>query len=177
MHCTDKPYLLAVIADLVGDNVGVTVGDAVGRTVGETVGAEVLGDIVGGKLGEAVGAEAAGGKARPAVSAEQLHAEVVAKIAFVLGAGADDVEMDVPLPDMGVDSLAAVELANWAQTSYGATVSQTEFLAGLTPQGLLDTIIEAAGSELDLVSRHRSAVVADHVVAVRRGKVDAQGRA
>ena len=68
------------------------------------------------------------------------------KIAFVLGAGTDDLEMDVPLPEMGVDSLAAVELANWGQSQYGATVSQTEFLSGLTPKGFLDRVLESAAA-------------------------------
>ena len=68
------------------------------------------------------------------------------KIALVLGAGTDDLEMDVPLPEMGVDSLAAVELANCGQSQYGATVSQTEFLSGLTPKGFLDRVLESAAS-------------------------------
>lgn len=76
----------------------------------------------------------------------QIEKAVLAKIAFVLGAGTDDLEMDVPLPEMGVDSLAAVELANWCQTTYGATVSQTEFLSGPTPRGFLNRVLESAAS-------------------------------
>jgi phthiocerol/phenolphthiocerol synthesis type-I polyketide synthase C len=94
---------------------------------------------------EADDEEAGGGGGGGGAGADQTPAEVEAavidKVAFVLGAGASDIELDVPLPEMGVDSLAAVELVNWALTTYGVSVSQTEFLSGLTPNGLCKRIV------------------------------------
>jgi thioester reductase-like protein len=108
----------------------------------------MLFDHIAPYLGKAADASAGGGGNVVTASAEEIETAVVEKIAFVLGAGVEDVEMDVPLPEMGVDSLAAVELANWASTQYGVTVSQTEFLSGLTPQGFLQRILDevAAGA-------------------------------
>ena len=66
-----------------GDDAGDQAGPASAHGAGDD-----LGDGLGIPCIDTPDRPAAGGKARPAVSAEQLHAEVVAKIAFVLGAGA-----------------------------------------------------------------------------------------
>ena len=74
-------------------------------------------------------------------------AAVREKIAFVLGATPDDIEIEQPLIELGIDSLAAAELASWASTTYGIELSQTEFLSGLTTAQLVESI---EGGEADL---------------------------
>ena len=86
---------------------------------------------------EAIGSEAE-------MSGEEVDKEVRSKVAFVLGAKLDDIDPEIPLLELGVDSLAAMELANWTSKTYGVEVSQTEFLSGITSEKLVASIL---GSE------------------------------
>ena len=61
----------------------------------------------------------------PGVDADTAAAEVRGKVAFLLGADAGDIGLDMPLTDLGVDSLAALELVSWVRSEYGIEVSQT----------------------------------------------------
>ena len=87
------------------------------------------------------GARAAG----PVIDLDAVTAHVRGKVAFLLGAAAEDIDLDVPLTHLGVDSLAALELVTWADIEYGIDVSQTEFLSGITSGGLIEKIVELSG--------------------------------
>ena len=89
----------------------------------------------------AQGARVAG----PVIDLDAVTAQVRGKVAFLLGAAAEDIDLEVPLTHLGVDSLAALELVTWADTEYGIDVSQTEFLSGITSGGLIEKIVELSG--------------------------------
>ncbi|NER95034.1 MAG: SDR family NAD(P)-dependent oxidoreductase, partial [Symploca sp. SIO1B1] len=75
------------------------------------------------------------------MSGEEVDKEVRSKVAFVLGAKLEDIDPEIPLLELGVDSLAAMELANWTSKTYGVEVSQTEFLSGVTSEKLVASIL------------------------------------
>ena len=81
----------------------------------------------------------------PGVDADTAAGEVRGKVAFLLGADAGDIGLDMPLTDLGVDSLAALELVSWVRSEYAIEVSQTEFLSGVTSRGLIRKIVASAG--------------------------------
>ena len=81
----------------------------------------------------------------PGVDADSAAAEVRGKVASLLGADAGDIGLDMPLTDLGVDSLAALELVSWVRSEYAIEVSQTEFLSGVTSRGLIRKIVASAG--------------------------------
>eukprot|EP01065_Artemidia_motanka_P044203 TRINITY_DN624_c0_g3_i1.p1 TRINITY_DN624_c0_g3~~TRINITY_DN624_c0_g3_i1.p1 ORF type:complete len:4504 (+),score=1497.62 TRINITY_DN624_c0_g3_i1:83-13594(+) len=74
----------------------------------------------------------------------QVSAAVREKVAQVLSSKPDDVPMDSPLTDLGLDSLAAVELMNWCSSEFGVSVPQSDLLSGLTLEGLVKKL---TGSE------------------------------
>ena len=90
------------------------------------------------------------GAGRPAgkrdLDLDTVTAEVCGKIAFLLGAVAEEIDLDLPLIHLGVDSLAALELVSWVRSEYGVEISQTEFLSGITSGGLIDRIVETAST-------------------------------
>ena len=92
------------------------------------------------------GARAAAG---PVIDLDAVTAHVRSKVAFLLGAAAEDIDLDIPLTHLGVDSLAALELVMWADVEYGIDVSQTEFLSGITSGGLIGKIVELSGRGAD----------------------------
>ena len=102
------------------------------------------------------GARGAGG---PVIDLDAVTAHVRSKVAFLLGAAAEDIDPDIPLTHLGVDSLAALELVAWADAQYGVGVSQTEFLSGITSGGLIEKIVElsarGAGPREDAASAQR----------------------
>jgi amino acid adenylation domain-containing protein len=55
---------------------------------------------------------------------------LTAQVAQVLGVPAGKVDRDEPLNRMGLDSLMAVELRNWAETQYRVSLPMVQFLAG-----------------------------------------------
>lgn len=82
-----------------------------------------------------------------ALDREQIDREIRARIAFVLGASPDDIEPDVPLIDLGVDSLASLELAAWAQAAYGVKISQAELLTGFSCNAFVNKVVASTGGE------------------------------
>ena len=70
---------------------------------------------------------------------------VVGQLASLLGMGEGDIDRNVPLPDLGLDSLAALELVSWVQERYGGEValSQSELLLDMTPTNVISRIVEA----------------------------------
>ena len=87
--------------------------------------------------------------AGPVIDLDAVTAHVRGKVAFLLGAAAEDIDLDIPLTHLGVDSLAALELVMWADVEYGIDVSQTEFLSGITSGGLIGKIVELSGRGAD----------------------------
>lgn len=44
---------------------------------------------------------------------EEATQAILDKISYLLGCESEDVDFSSPLSDLGIDSLSAVELANW----------------------------------------------------------------
>ncbi|MGN6323458.1 MAG: hydroxymethylglutaryl-CoA synthase [Dyella sp.] len=74
----------------------------------------------------------------PATDIEQAARE---QVATLLGARADEIELDTPLAEMGLDSLGAVELLSWLQDRYGVAISQTQLLTGATARTLVEAVL------------------------------------
>jgi acyl carrier protein len=74
----------------------------------------------------------------------QVAALVREKVATLLGSKVDDVPVDSPMTDIGVDSLAAVELMNWCNSEYGVSVPQSDLLSGMTLEGLAARLAKGA---------------------------------
>ncbi|MEM7446462.1 MAG: SDR family oxidoreductase, partial [Pseudomonadota bacterium] len=68
-----------------------------------------------------------------------------------------EIEPDIPLIELGVDSLAAIELMNWLNKTYNATLSQTQILSGASARTMVDAVADSglvsdeAPSEVDIV--------------------------
>jgi len=75
-----------------------------------------------------------------------VRKEVMEKIAFLLGCQSSDVDDATPLTDLGIDSLAAVELSNWVQSWINVTISQTDVLSGITGKGMIQFIEQSAAA-------------------------------
>eukprot|EP01128_Nolandella_sp_AFSM9_P010365 TRINITY_DN7144_c0_g1_i1.p1 TRINITY_DN7144_c0_g1~~TRINITY_DN7144_c0_g1_i1.p1 ORF type:complete len:3457 (+),score=854.03 TRINITY_DN7144_c0_g1_i1:70-10371(+) len=81
-----------------------------------------------------------------AMSPDEITSQLTEKIAFLLGCSAEDIDHSSPLSDLGIDSLAAVELANWCSSDFGVTIGQTAILNGLTTGGLIEELVASATS-------------------------------
>ena len=55
-------------------------------------------------------------------------------------------------PELGIDSLAAVELMNWCNSEWGVTVAQTELLSGLTGNELVERVAAGAATVASIES-------------------------
>ena len=71
-----------------------------------------------------------------------LLAALQEKIAAVLGASPDRVDLDTPLTDVGVDSLMAVELRNWVESELRVSLPIVELMEGPTVNRLADILLE-----------------------------------
>ncbi len=83
-------------------------------------------------------------QAGTALSHEEVAGQIQSKIAFVLGATPEEIELDLPLIELGIDSLAAIELVNWLGKSFGMALSQTQILSGATARTLVDAVVGSA---------------------------------
>eukprot|EP01107_Rhizomastix_libera_P002301 TRINITY_DN139_c0_g2_i2.p1 TRINITY_DN139_c0_g2~~TRINITY_DN139_c0_g2_i2.p1 ORF type:complete len:2631 (+),score=774.09 TRINITY_DN139_c0_g2_i2:57-7949(+) len=79
------------------------------------------------------------------LAGDEAKEAFLGKLAELIGVDANTVNLDAPLTDFGVDSLAAVELATWLKTELGITTSQMEVLGGITSEQLLSRTPEAEG--------------------------------
>ena len=104
---------------------------------GATTGAPNM--INGATTGRGVGS-------RSSHSSEEVKDLVFQKVAFTLGCEADEIAPDVQLTEVGVDSLASIGLSNWISSEFGLTISQTEFLAGITPGQIIARVITHVGA-------------------------------
>ncbi|GAB2576254.1 hypothetical protein GCM10027066_19050 [Dyella jejuensis] len=77
---------------------------------------------------------------------------VQAKLAALLGVQPDEIELDVRLSELGLDSLAAIELRNWALQTYGVDIPQSTLLLGATARTVTDAI-----TAMNMPSSDRSA--------------------
>ncbi|WP_080424809.1 type I polyketide synthase [Burkholderia ubonensis] len=75
----------------------------------------------------------------------EIELAVRTKVAALLGAKPGEIEPDAPLADLGLDSLAAVELLSWAREQYDVEISQTRLLTGATARTLADIVLERTG--------------------------------
>jgi myxalamid-type polyketide synthase MxaB len=74
---------------------------------------------------------------------EHLMAHIQAEIADVLGYGSpEEIALDQPLADLGVDSLMAVELANQLEYNLGPTIPASFLFEHPTLEGLVEYLIE-----------------------------------
>lgn len=80
------------------------------------------------------------------VRPKNVEAAVKEKMSFLLGCAANDLDLRAPLTDLGVDSLAAMELANWATSEFGVNLSQTSFLNGMTSAELIVALSQSEPS-------------------------------
>jgi len=71
------------------------------------------------------------------VTEQQFQQTVCGKLSNLLGLPLDDVDIQKPMTDYGVDSLMAVELVNWIKKEIGINVSQLDILGGMTTASLL----------------------------------------
>jgi hypothetical protein len=74
---------------------------------------------------------------------EFLEAALVDQIARVLGTIASKVDVGAPLTDLGFDSLMAVELRNWVETSMGVALRTMEIMKGPSVRQLAETLLAA----------------------------------
>lgn len=91
---------------------------------------------------------------------EEQRNEVLAyvlaeQLAAVLGIGADAVELHMPLPELGVDSLMAVELAAGIYVTLGVEVSALEFSRG---SGLMSIAARVSALMVDAAETRERAI-------------------
>eukprot|EP01062_Namystynia_karyoxenos_P084047 TRINITY_DN980_c0_g4_i11.p1 TRINITY_DN980_c0_g4~~TRINITY_DN980_c0_g4_i11.p1 ORF type:complete len:2445 (+),score=839.67 TRINITY_DN980_c0_g4_i11:984-7337(+) len=77
---------------------------------------------------------------RAAAAPQDTRSAVLSKLAFMLETPAGEVDMSAPLTELGVDSLAAVELMNWCNSEFGVSIAQTELLSGITAADLVEML-------------------------------------
>ena len=70
------------------------------------------------------------------------------KACGLLGIPAAQIEASVPLLELGLDSLMAVELRNWIESQIGASVPISTLMRGASLRGTTDTICNLLGAEL-----------------------------
>eukprot|EP01062_Namystynia_karyoxenos_P084049 TRINITY_DN980_c0_g4_i3.p1 TRINITY_DN980_c0_g4~~TRINITY_DN980_c0_g4_i3.p1 ORF type:complete len:2938 (+),score=1123.41 TRINITY_DN980_c0_g4_i3:984-8816(+) len=80
---------------------------------------------------------------RAAAAPQDTRSAVLSKLAFMLETPAGEVDMSAPLTELGVDSLAAVELMNWLNSDFGVSVPQTDLLGGLSGAQLAERVAAA----------------------------------
>ena len=90
-------------------------------------------------------AEASAAKSRGPVNRAKLMQDVKEQVAYVLGAEPDEIEDDVNIIELGVDSLASIELINFIKGKYGVAISQSDVLEGVSPLALVDLVIKQLG--------------------------------
>lgn len=67
---------------------------------------------------------------------------VATKIRELIAIGPDDLRMDVPLPDLGIDSLVAIEIKNWIGREFEAPLQTSQVIDASSIITLTDTILE-----------------------------------
>ena len=100
---------------------------------------------------------AASAKARGPVNRVHVLQDMKEQIANVLGAEPEEVEDDVNIIELGVDSLASIEIINHIKTKYGVEVSQSDVLEGISAAALVELVVKMSG-ETDPTHAATSAV-------------------
>lgn len=67
---------------------------------------------------------------------------VATKIRELIAIGPDDMRLDVPLPDLGIDSLVAIEIKNWIGREFEAPLQTSQVLDASSIITLTDTILQ-----------------------------------
>jgi phthiocerol/phenolphthiocerol synthesis type-I polyketide synthase D len=91
----------------------------------------------------------------PATTSELIRERILARAGAVLGIGRDRLAPGLPLTDAGLDSLAAVRVANLLERDLGRKVDPASLLGGVTPDELAAAL---AGGELATAGTERPAV-------------------
>ncbi|PWY72883.1 hypothetical protein BO70DRAFT_381679, partial [Aspergillus heteromorphus CBS 117.55] len=81
-----------------------------------------------------------------AAATESMSAEMQAKMARLLGTDEEDIETDVPLSAIGVDSLIAATFCNWLETEAKATVGTFELLEAKSLRGLAGDVVRRSSN-------------------------------
>ena len=76
----------------------------------------------------------------PTASDSNKVGQLKEKLGFLLGMESNTIDMSTPLTDLGIDSLGAVELMNWCNTTFNSTISQTDILSGISGNELAEKI-------------------------------------
>ena len=72
-----------------------------------------------------------------------LETSIKSKMAELLCMSEDAIDTSQPMVNYGVDSLVALEIANWATNQLGVEVSQLDILGGMTTVFLIEKAAEA----------------------------------
>src|SRR5215210_1630069 len=83
----------------------------------------------------------------PAERRAALLRELRAEVARLLKIAPERVDIDLPLPSLGFDSLAAIELAGGLAERLGVALDLSELLAGTSLAGLVDAVLAALAEE------------------------------
>lgn len=78
----------------------------------------------------------------PAERIEALSGELVRNVQLALGYRSGSIDPDVPLTNLGLDSLMAVELRNEIQVRLGATLTVAEFLGGASIRDVAAAVVD-----------------------------------
>ena len=102
-------------------------------------------------------------------SSLSVDKQVKNKVAFLLGCSVEDIEDSRPLTEMGIDSLAAVELSNWVEETFNASISQTDILNDITLAAMIERLSSAvAPASLRETTRPKKTVKREKKVARKR---------
>ncbi|KAF7547181.1 hypothetical protein G7Z17_g7924 [Cylindrodendrum hubeiense] len=71
---------------------------------------------------------------------------VTAKLRELISIGPDELRIDVPLPDLGIDSLVAIEIKNWIGRVFEAPLQTSQVLDASSIIALTDTILHKSKS-------------------------------
>ncbi|XP_071805669.1 uncharacterized protein [Asterias amurensis] len=79
----------------------------------------------------------------PHLEIEDLETTIKSKMAELLCMSEDAIDTSQPMVNYGVDSLVALEIANWATNQLGVEISQLDILGGMTTVFLIEKAAES----------------------------------
>ncbi|XP_078579389.1 putative polyketide synthase 1 [Branchiostoma floridae x Branchiostoma japonicum] len=73
-------------------------------------------------------------------SADDLSGQLLDHLGQILGMPPDQIDLDQPMVNYGVDSLMAIDIVNWTNKTFNHSVSQLDILSGMTANTLVGKI-------------------------------------
>ncbi|XP_078579316.1 uncharacterized protein LOC144863735 [Branchiostoma floridae x Branchiostoma japonicum] len=73
-------------------------------------------------------------------SADDLSGQLLDHLGQILGMPPDQIDLDQPMVNYGVDSLMAIDIVNWTNKTFNQSVSQLDILSGMTANTLVGKI-------------------------------------